>query len=105
VYRRQIFFFYNWTYLEYKKHLKKVYNYDLTDPDNFRGEVRELTKNERSNLLVYVQKRTGAIDTLVHECIHLKNFIFRYAGVMIDPFKDEHESYYVQMLFRKGLGK
>lgn len=58
----------------------------------------EVIDNESSAIIVLSD--SCAVSTLVHECVHAKNFIFNYVQVEVIDNKDEHEAYFVDYLVR-----
>lgn len=44
-------------------------------------------------------KKDIDIGVLVHECVHIVNFIFNTVGVKLDSDNDEHQAYYTQFVF------
>ena len=45
----------------------------------------------------------NTIPAIVHECVHAKNYVFQFHGILIDTENDEHEAYFVDYLVRNVL--
>ena len=50
--------------------------------------------------LYYVVFKDIAPDTIAHEVVHLKNYIFAHKGQQLDLHNDEVEAYFTGYLFR-----
>lgn len=48
-----------------------------------------------------VISKDAAISTIVHECVHIVNFIFGVHGVELDENNDEHQAYYMTWIFEQ----
>ncbi|MGV8130729.1 MAG: hypothetical protein ACP5N7_01340 [Candidatus Pacearchaeota archaeon] len=55
--------------------------------------------NKKTHFLLVWQKGEKHISTLVHECVHLVNFIFESRGVKSSMDNDEIFTYYQEKLF------
>lgn len=68
------------------------------DCEGVAARTENPTRKGYTYYLMWLPKGTDAA-TVVHECIHVKNFIFLHCGVKPDPDNDEHEAYFVSYLF------
>lgn len=52
-------------------------------------------------MLVAKHSKLSRKDVIAHECVHIKNLIFRNKGIQADPKNDEPEAYLVGFLFKE----
>lgn len=56
-------------------------------------------------LHVVLKPSKFTLGILLHECVHITNFIFDYIGVNLDVNNDEFQAYYTQFWFEQILNK
>lgn len=88
--------------VEIQKHFK--FPVDL----NVNASVFETHFHEKQEIFEHVILVVGpdtTIPQLVHECIHLKNKLFKDIGHTLDVDNDEPEAYLTQYIFRMVTDK
>lgn len=85
----------NLYYLDNTEDLSKKHN--LPDTSKVKAFV---FSNEGSFHVVFL-KQYYTTGTLVHETVHLVNFIFEHIGQRLDSINDEIQAYYTQYWFEK----
>lgn len=50
---------------------------------------------------VMVLAKDSLLSTIVHESVHIVNYIFEFHGVKLDPKNDEHQAYFTTWVFEQ----
>ena len=76
--------------------------YAMVFRHNFRLHETDVYKKRSVVVVLNPHNAQGVIDdgVILHECIHLKNKIFKTHGVRNSRENDEHEAYFVEYLFK-----
>lgn len=83
--------------LEDHKAIKKVFKH-LKKSDNApRGRCTEYFHGNYCVILVGLRGDAN-VNTIAHECIHARSYIYDTLGVKVDYDNDEHEAYFMGML-------
>lgn len=85
----------NLHYLDDIEDLSKKHN--LPDMGKFKGFVF----SNKGEFHVVFLKQYYSTGVLVHEVVHLVNFIFEHIGQKLDLINDEFQAYYTQYWFEK----
>lgn len=82
------------TYIE-QKEVKDKYDYDASPTNEafcFRSE---------KGVVVVFNKNKITSQVIVHECVHIVNFIFAKKGIDLDIHNDEPQAYLMDYIFGK----
>lgn len=106
LYRQNIYLFYEWSELDFKKYMLKNYEFS-NDRELGDGQCAQFKYEGQGDIFV-VWVSSGLkrpLEVLIHEIVHLKNLIFLHVGHQLSRSNDEHEAYYTQRLFHGLIGK
>lgn len=103
LFKRNIYSFHEWDLADVILYCRKQFNTHLPHTDGKGGYTWELLDDEKAHLIIWTKKGKYSISYLAHEITHVKNALFRKAGVKLCTDNDEVESYYVEMLIRNLL--
>ncbi len=78
------------------EHLREMF--PELKPMRGRGMATEYSLDGYKVILVGFIKTAG-VNTIAHECVHVKNYIYGSVGVKTDPDNDEAEAYFFGYLF------
>lgn len=81
---------------DYKK-VKKLFKFLEKPKVNPRGCCTEYIHDNYCVIMVGLRGDAN-INTIAHECIHARSFIYDSLGVKVDFNNDEHEAYFMGML-------
>lgn len=85
----------NLYYLDDTEDLSKKHN--LPDMNRFKGFVF----SNKGEFHIVLRRQQYTLGVLVHETVHLVNFIFEHIGQKLDLINDEFQAYYTEYWFEK----
>lgn len=84
---------------EAKPFLQRITKTELEVSETTRAMCSErIDTDKRHHVFIFLTSNTR-LGSIVHECVHAKNYVFGYHGVFLSVDHDEHEAYYVDYLF------